>query len=230
MYLNLTPLSPQTDQDARIGTPGHWGFAARERFAPVALDEAQALAAEYVLVFSQEADGTTAPIALLGTGGANAYLDAQGQWQARTVPARMRLYPFALVPGQQAGQYIVARDADAPHFAGEEDGQALFDAQGQPSPLVQQIAAALVDTHRSQLQAQALAQQLKEAGLMAERRIDVQLKDGSWRSYAGFLAIDEERLAALDASSRNALQQSGALQLLALHRASLGNFGRLVQG
>jgi len=226
MNPNLVALDT-TDQNTSLTAPNNWTFTAQETLVPVALIEAEALSREYVLVFSKETEGPTTPIALLGVNGRNGYLDSAGNWQANAIPAHLRLYPFALVAGPTPGQYIVARDADAPHFQGEA-GQALFDSQGQPSPLVQQVATALVDVRRSQLEAQALAQQLMEAGLISERRIDVQLKDGTWRSVAGFLAIDEERLASLSEASRNALQQSGALKLLELHRASLANFGRLI--
>lgn len=226
MQKNLVPLET-TDHETTLSPCNSWSFAAARTLVPIALNEAQALAGEYVLVFSKEADGSTAPVALLGTSQANVYVNAQGQWQAKAIPAHLRLYPFALAQGANPEQFIIVRDADALHFQGG-DGQALFDGQGQPSPLVQQIVAALMDTHRSQLEAQALAQQLKEAGLIAERRIDVQLKDGSWRSYAGFLAIDEDALNNLDEPSRVSLAQSGALRLLALHQNSLNNFARLI--
>lgn len=226
MPLNLVALDT-SDTETCISSLSNWTFAAQETLVPVALSEAEALSREYVLVFSKEAEGPTTPLALLGVTGRNDYLDSAGNWQANAIPAHLRLYPFALVAGPTPGQYIVVRDADAPHFQGEA-GQPLFDEQSQPSPLVQHVTAALIELRRSQLEAQALAQQLKEAGLISERRIDVQLKDGTWRSFAGFLAIDEERLASLSEASRNALQQSGALKLLELHRASLANFGRLI--
>lgn len=226
MNPNLVALDT-TDQETTLSPPNRWSFAAAETVTPVVLAEAEALAQEYVLLFSKEPQGPSSLVALLGLAGRNAYVDAAGQWQARTIPARLRLYPFMLAAGQTPSQYVVARDADAPHFQGEA-GQPLFDGQGQPTPLVQQVTAALIEQQRSQLEAQALTQQLEVAGLIDERRIDVQLKDGTWRSYAGFKAVVEERLAALDEATRTELQQSGALKLLELHRKSLAHFGRLI--
>ena len=227
MNSNLVALDT-TDSQTCLSSPStHWTFARQQKLAPIALGEAEALAREYVLVFSKESEGPSVPIVLLGVADRNVYVDDAGAWQASAIPARLRLYPFTLVAGQTAGQYVVARDADAPHFQGA-DGQPLFDEQGQPSPLVKQTTAALIELQRSQLEAQALTEQLKAAGLIAERRIDVQLKDGNWRSYTGFLAIDEDRLATLDETTRDRLQQSGALKLLELHRTTLANFARLV--
>lgn len=226
MYSHVVPLSSD-DHETTFAPATKWDFSARQTAVSVALLEAEALAHEYVLVFSKEPQGPSSLIALLGVAGRNAYVDAAGQWQARTIPARLRLYPFMLAAGQTPGQYVVVRDADAPHFQGEA-GQPLFDGQGQPTPLVQQVTAALIEQQRSQLEAQALTQQLEVAGLIDERRIDVQLKDGTWRSYAGFKAVVEERLAALDEATRTELQQSGALKLLELHRKSLAHFGRLI--
>lgn len=110
-----------------------------------------------------------------------------------------------------------------------EDGQPLSDDQGRPGQLLQHVTAQLVEHQRSALEAQALIAQLEQAGLIDDqRRLDVQLKDGRYRSFAGFKAVVPERLDTLEASTRTELTESGALRLLALHQSSLNNMARLL--
>ncbi len=191
----------------------------------MAINEADALAREYVLVFSQEEH--SGPVVLLGVGETNAYMTPEGKWQAQAIPARLRTYPFILVATEKPGQMIVARDANAEHFKGQA-GQALFDAQGKPAELLQQITSLLMAMHNEFQEAQALTRQLEDAGLIDERRVDIQLKDGTYRHFAGFKAVVEDKLAALDDATRKELEHSGAMKLLQLHQASLNNFARLV--
>lgn len=225
MFETLQPLSPDQDQHTHFAPAQGWHFASALKLCPIGAREAETLAREYVIVFSQDAESM--PIVLLSLGDTSAYVSPDGDWQAQQIPERCRLYPFTLVPTQTAGQMIVARVPQAPHFAADE-GIALFDAQGQPAELVSQVSAALMTLHREFMEAQALTAQLREAGVIGERRVDIQLKDGSYRHYSGFLAAVEERIAALETDTREALEASGAWRLLACHRAALANFHRLL--
>lgn len=226
MNSRFVPLRTE-DQHLRLAPAPHWAFAAEQTIVPVSLAEADALAQDYVLVFSQEEQGPGLLVALLGAHGRNAYLNAQHQWAASAIPARLRLYPFALAQDPDSERFVVVRDADAPHFQGPE-GAPVFDAQGQLAPMVQKVTVALFEQQRSEQQARELTGQLEAAGLLAAQRIDVRLKDGRTQGFEGFKSVLQERLDALDAPARAQLEQSGALKLLALHQQSLANFARLM--
>lgn len=226
MYTNLVALTT-TERALRFTRVNNWSFAARESIVPIGLAEAQALAEEYALVFSHEQDGPGYLAALLGSQGVNRYVNEQHQWLAQQIPARLRLYPFALAQGESADRFIVARDADAPHFK-DENGEKLIDDEGRAVQLIEQVTVALFELRQSQEQARALSGELEAAGLIDDRSIAIKLKDGREHSFNGFKAVNEEKLAALKPKQREKLEKSGALELLALHQKSLKNIARLV--
>jgi len=115
MFTTLQPLAPEQDQHTHFTPAQGWHFAATLTRCPIGAHEAEALTREYVIVFSAEAESM--PIVLLSLGDTSAYISPEGDWQAEQIPQRCRLYPFTLAPTPTAGQMIVARDADAPHFA-----------------------------------------------------------------------------------------------------------------
>lgn len=226
MYESMLPLSTN-EPGLAFASVDNWAFAAGETIIPIALDEAPALAEEYALVFSYEQAGPGYLVALLGSQGVNRYLNADQQWQAAQIPARLRLYPFALAQGEPAERFILARDAGAPHFK-SANGEPLFDETGRAKPLVEQVTVALFQLHQGQEQARKLSGELQAAGLIDDRNIRVKLTSGREHVFNGFKAVNEERLAALEPAERERLEQSGALGLLALHQKSLRNLARLV--
>lgn len=226
MYGNLEVLSAMQHGDVRLTPASNWLYAQGLSHVPAARDEIDTLTVDYVIVFSQSAP--VRPIVLLGGDGTNRYVTAAGAWLSTRIPALLRFYPFALVPGERPGTYAVARDADAPHFAEQKNGQALFAEDGKPSDLLQQVTERLTHWHRSVMEAEALTGQLVEAGLLDERRIDAHLTDGDVHHFTGFKAVVEEKLATLDEATRARLAESGALALLEAHRRSLANFSRLL--
>ena len=227
MNLNYVPVSAD-DPSARFAPANSWSFAANETHAGVALGEVEELAKEYVVVFSLEKNAPSSIIVLLGVDGKNAYLDDQGRWIANAIPSVFKLYPFRLVNGDTPEKFIVARDKNAPHFQSEE-GELVFGPDKKPTEFLERITADLIKVHRSSLEGQALVKQLEDAGLIEERRIDIQLVDGTSRSFAGFKAVNEEKLVGLDPELKKTMDASGAMNLLTLHKASLVNFARLIK-
>lgn len=225
MYQNVVPLSATADAATRIATQGDWSFARNLTSVLVGADEVVELAKEYVIVFSREEP--VMPIALLGLGDRNIYVDDQGRWRARTIPARLRTYPFVAGRGQSEETLVISRDADAPHFRSGE-GIPLFDAQGQPSALLRQVSEALVAYDQDCRKAEALCRELLDAGLIEERRVYLQLEDDSHQGIDGFRAVVEEKLNGLSNEEFVALMPSGAMKLLAAHLESLKNFGYLL--
>lgn len=196
MKVDMVPVSAD-DHSATFSRARSWAFTANETLAAVTLGEVEEVAREYVVVFSKESNAPSSIIVLLGVDGKNAFVDERGNWIAQSIPTAFKIYPFRLISGNKPDQFIVARDKNAPHF-NSSDGQSLFGPDKKPTEFLDQITAELINMHRSFLEGQALVKQLEDAGLIEERRIDIQLIDGSYRSFAGFKAINEERLIGLD--------------------------------
>ncbi len=222
MYENLHLISPKTDAATRFSIGTDWKFAAELNLITLTDYEVLAAAAEYPVVFSIAEP--THPVALLGAGGKNNYVNEAGTWTARHIPARLGAYPFDTV--EHDGAIILVRAADAPHFQ-KADGQPLYDEAGKPLPLMGQVHEVAARVFVGTNAAKRLAAELEAAGLLMIAQVNVTLADGTVRSVNGFKACNEKALAALDAKTRAALEASGAMALLGAHRASLQNLARL---
>lgn len=224
MYQNLVTLSAETDKKLCFNIVNSWAFAAQVPFVAVAEDEAVALADEYVLAFSK--DAAAAPICLIGTDGGNRYVNADGSWAAKRIPAQLRSFPFATMAGKAADQVVLLRDAGAPHFS-ETQGSPLFAQDGSPTQLMRSVETFLSQTHLGMLKAKLLGRQLAQAGVLSEVRLDVELENGTRHGLSDLKIVNKDKLAKLKADVRDALAASGALALAEAQLRSLANVGKL---
>ncbi len=191
---------------------------------------------EYPIVFvdaGQGPDGKreVAPMAVLGLAkGENLMLRADGNWDAKYVPALLRGYPLGLAraDGDRLVLVVDAR-ADALSFDDAAPGEPLFDAQGNPTAQLEARRAFLEqledEAHRTRL----FGRTLLELELLQTKRFDATLPDGSSLSVDGFLALDEARFEALPDDAILKLQRSGMLSMIYAHHFSMGQFRNLLE-
>jgi len=177
----------------------------------------------------ESADGKmqVAPIAVFGLqAGQNLCIDADA-WRVRYVPAALRLYPFGLAR-VAAEEMVVCIDESWPGFNGS-DGEALFNANGEPTEFTQGVQKQL-ENFESEVERTRLAGELLvDKGLLRDMRFDATLPDGSKLSVDGFLTVDDEKLAALTDAEVLVLTRNGLMGLIHAHQISLGNMTRLVE-
>lgn len=187
---------------------------------------------EYPIVFveaGQSAEGQreVAPMAVLGLQqGENLMLGADGTWGARYVPAILRAYPLAVVP-VDASSYAVCIDAKAGLSA--EAGERLFDDGGEPTPFLTERRGFVEEIEREAQRTRLLGRRLVELELLRSMRFDATLPDGNQLSVDGFLALDDEKLAALPDATLVDLHRTGVLGLINAHQISLGLMRALVE-
>lgn len=167
-----------------------------------------------------------APIAVFGLqAGQNLCIDDNG-WRVRYVPAVLRLYPFALARVGPT-EMVVCFDESWVGFGNE--GQALFNAQGEPGEFVVNVQKQLenfeVEVERTRLAGAALM----EKGLLRDMRFDATLPDGKKLTVDGFLTIDEEKLNQLSDADILTFTRNGLMGLIHAHQISLSNMARLVE-
>lgn len=224
MTPTLVPLNRDRHRGLRLSLNQPFHFARELMLCPVFSGELREVCRDYVLVFG--AAGAL-PQVLLGTEqGVNAYVADSGHWLCRYVPAHVRRHPFYFAPVEGAAEggqsFMVGIDETAPHF-GTDKGEALFNADGTPAPLLERIKTALADLHRDAEATTRMAGQLDDLGLLAERKLHVRRRDGSQRAIAGVRAIDTEKFAGLDGETLARLHRNGALMLAYAHLVSLTN-------
>ena len=226
-------LDRATHRELRVQLPvTDWRVASRLNSMFVAAVEFGDVCRDYPIVFVRagaDAQGKQqlAPVAVFGLAQEeNLYLDGTA-WRARYVPAMLRLYPFAL--GRVDDKtFAICVDTTWSGLS-QTEGQPLFNADGQPSELTQQVQKQLEQTEVEVQRTRLVGERLQALGLLREMRFDATLPDGHKLTVDGFLAVDEDKLKALPDATLLELQRNGILALVHAHLISLGNMRRLAE-
>lgn len=211
---------------------GWWprqGFSHARAMAtlPVLLAELPALVGHYVLALEQGEAGLQ-PVVLTDIGfGRNLYVDAQGRWLARYVPAALRGHPFHLRERDDGKAELCLH---AEHLTDDPEAPRLFDAHGQLAEQPQRAGDFLQQCRAQRAATLAACAALREAGLVVEWLLKVRLEENADAvSIPGLWRIDEQALAELSATGLQRLNQQGALQLAFLQPPSLRQLHLLTQ-
>ena len=224
-YERVVALNDQTHALLKVRPATSFAYAAKINSVPLLVSEFFEAAREYPIVFARGETGPV-PAALLGLReGENLYVDNEGKWDARYVPAFVRRYPF--VPGKGVqGELLVCIDEASPCFDSKE-GEALF-AAGKPTAQLEHAIKFLTEFHQAAASTEQLGRRLQELGLLRQADSVAQLSDGSQFRLNGLNVVDETKLRALDREALPELFASNTLAVIYAHLMSLGNLGALV--
>ena len=224
-YERVVALNDQVHAGLRVRPATSFAYAARTNSAPLLTSEFFECAREYPIVFVRGEAGPVAA-ALLGLRESeNLFVDRDGKWDARYVPAFVRRYPF--VPGKGAqGELLVCID-EASQCFDRKEGEALF-LDGKPTPQLEHAMKFLAEFHQGATTTELLGRRLQELGLLRQSDSVAQLNDGTQFRLNGLSVVDESKLRALDRDVVQELFVSGGLAVVYAHLLSLGNLGALV--
>lgn len=186
--------------------------------------------AHYPILFRRET-GQEAFIAMALFGfepGENLYLDG-ARWDARYRPLSAAIQPFLVGrPANGDGPGQVHIDLDHPRLAGGGDGVRLFDADGQATPYLEDIAEKLGALDEGYRASGDFFAALRDHDLLEPFTLEVTLDDGAVNSLVGFHIIDEAKLQALDAETVGKLHVAGHLMPIFMALASLAQLAPLI--
>lgn len=224
-YERVVALNDRTHARLRVRPASSFAYAARTNSVPLLSSEFFECAREYPIVFARGDAGPVAA-ALLGLREAeNLYVDKDGKWDARYVPAFVRRYPF--VPGKgAAGELLVCIDEASQCFDAKE-GEPLF-REGKPTAQLEHAMKFLAEFHQGAATTELLGRRLQELGLLRQADSVAQLNDGTQFRLNGLSVVDESKLRAVDRDTVQELFVSGGLAVIYAHLLSLGNLGALV--
>ena len=183
---------------------------------------------EYPIVFIRGQDKQMRPVALLGVrNGENLFVDGQGKWDARYIPAFARRYPFVMADGGANGQLVVCIDESCPALNAKH-GELLINAEGKLEPRMNEVMQFLQNFQREFVRTEAITRQLDDLGLFVQQGARFDTPAGETFQLNDFYLIDEAKFGQVADDKLPQLFRSGALGLAYLHLASLGNMRKLL--
>ena len=159
----------------------------------------------------------------------NLFLQNNG-WDATYVPALIQRQPFLIATGAEGDNATptVSLDLDHPRVS-QDEGEALFDVDGEPSGFLNQKIALLDKLHQGLQHGSGFIDTLLRHQLLEQITLDLTFNDGSKKSVQGFYCIAEGRLYELEGDVLESLNQAGYLQPVFMAVASLSRIRDIIE-
>jgi SapC len=185
----------------------------------------------YPILFTKDPNtGGFFAAAVLGLeAGQNLFLQGD-RWDATYVPTMVQRQPFLIASGgeREGKPPVVSLDLDHPRVSPDE-GEALFDSEGEPSDFLNQKIGLLEKLHRGLQHGSGFIDTLLRHELLVQVVLDLAFTDGGKKTLQGFYCIAEERLYQLQGDALESLNQAGYLQPVFMAVASLSRVRDLIE-
>lgn len=154
----------------------------------------------------------------------------EDRWDAYYVPAMIQRQPFLIATGGEGDDRppVVSLDVNHPRVS-QDEGETLFDSEGEPSDFLKQKINLLDKLHRGLQHGSGFINTLLQHQLLEEITLDFAFRDGSKRSVQGFYTIAEEKLYELPGDVLESLNKAGFLQPIFMAVASLSRLRDLIE-
>lgn len=227
IYEKASPVSHQRHGGWSIEAGKDYSFSRSVNSVPLMAVEILSAAAEYPVVFGGTGD-TVMPAVILGLrSDENLYLDAEGSWTAKYIPAFIRRYPFVFSSTDDGQTFTLCMDESYKGVKQDASGERLFDDDKKPTPYVENVLKFLQQYQVEFTRTQAFCKKLKDLNLLEPMQAQVRLESGERLSLTGFSVIDRARLKTLSAQALAELLKSDELELIYAHLASMRNFSEM---
>lgn len=229
LYERTVALNKTEHHDLKIEiNDNHYDFARTTNAMPLSISEFADASRNYPVVFIQSEENQFHVVALMGLENAsNLFVSADGSWdQNAYIPGFAKRYPFILGATADKSALAVYVDETYPGL-GKTNGLAFFE-NGEESAYLKQLMEFLRVYQNEISLSQQFASRLYKMGLLEPRSITV-TQDGEEKVLSGFWVINDEKFDKLSDKLVLEMFRNGALSLIELHRASLGNIQNMAR-
>lgn len=229
-YERAIALNRERHQKLKIQLKAdHFSFAKKTNSVLIAASEFAAASREYPIVFVGQEGGPFTLAALVGLNDKeNVMVTEEGRWEPDTyIPAFIRRYPFVLAGPEGAEELTVCID-EAYEGLSEEQGEALFNADGTETTYLKNVIEFLVLFHSDMKRTAVFAARMHELGLLASKVVTFE-REGVKKTLEGAWVIDEAKLGTLSDAHLLELVKSGYFGWIYAHLMSLNNLARIAK-
>lgn len=229
IYGNATPVSSERHAKWGIEASGNLSFAKNVNSVPLTAAEFFAAADEFPVVFTKNGDSVL-PLAVMGVRPEeNLFIDAEGKFTARYLPAFFRRYPFVFSSNDEGGNFLLCLDETYEGCSQEGKGERLFDDEGKQTEYLGKVLDFLKEYQMNFARTQAFCKRLVEWELLEPMEAQFTPNNGGEKiRLGGFLAVKREKLKELSPEQMAELVKNDGMELLYVHLNSLKKFRELI--
>ena len=231
----LILLEQTHHQNLKIDPERRAEHAADQRLMPVVVSEFQSCAIHFPLVITKNADsGAFLAAALFGFDEGENLFWREGRWDALYSPLNVQRQPFFVGNrdenmGSADSDFVLCFDAKSPCLTEADNGELLFESDGQPSAYLQQMQTTLGQLLAGESETARFIDKLIELDLLVPFSLDITFNNGQSHRVEGIYTVGEERLASLAADQVAALHAGGYLAIIYTMLVSLGQLYPLIE-
>jgi hypothetical protein len=224
---SFVPLDKNKHKNLKVTMDTSFSSCKSAHLAAVALKEAPFAASAMPLVIVKTTQNDTYHIAGMMGIEPNTNLFCQdNKWQGHHVPWNVQRYPFDLRGDREKVVIFIDENSD---LVSEDKGEALFDAEGNATPHLENVRGLVGQIAESEMKSSAFFKQLEDYDLLDPISIRVIFADGEKKNLVGMYGISEERLLKLSDEAVLDLMRSGSLGMLYAMLTSIGQLNTLVR-
>lgn len=221
IYENVEALNRVEHRDLSVRQSHDFGYAKDTNTVPIVDIEFVKVATAMPIVFTKTQTGVMC-VALLGAEqDRNAFVQEDGTWDGRYVPAFFRRYPFVFAMQENGDKLTLCIDTSFSGLNSDGEGERLFDSKGTETSYTKNVLNFVEEYQATFNRTQAFCDRLEESGLLEEARIDYSLADGKTGGVTGFMQVSTQKLRELPDEKVLELFRSGDLDLIQMHLISL---------
>lgn len=228
-YYNAVGVTSDKHRNLSVRLVGNYDFARSVNSVPLTAVEFRRAASEYAVVFAGDGD-LVMPVAILGVAAdRNLFVQEDGTWAGKYIPAFVRRYPFVFASNDDGKTFTLCIDDSFSGCNEEGRGERLFDADGERTQYLETVLNFLKEYQMAFQRTRAFCTRLKELDLLEPMQAQFTLPDGQRRNLTGFMAVNRDRLRALDDAILAQMAKNDELELIYLHLQSLQNFSAMLE-
>lgn len=206
------------------------------RNSSIVLQEFPQLALEYPLLFTKslETGGFVCVAAFGFDEGENLFVEDE-QWRSLYIPLNIMRQPFMVgtqnkpsADQNSASEDVVFIDMSDPRVQ-EEEGEALFNERGFPTPYLERTTSILKALKDGYAETNLFIDKLLELNLVAPTTLKIEFINQEQRHVQGFYSIDESRLNSLSGETIAELHSLGYLRPIYAMLTSFGHIYTLIE-
>ena len=228
-YENAVPVSADRHKKTSVRTGANYKFAKNVNSVPLTAIEFGQASIEYPIVFTGN-ETAVMPCAILGaTATSNLFVQEDGSWGGKYVPAFVRRYPFVFSQDTSGKNLILHIDESFEGVNKSDRGERLFDSDGTQTQYLKSVLAFLQDYQQRFQRTQIFCKRLLELELLRPMEAQFSLPSGQRQSLSGFQTVDREKLKAISNDDLGKMLRTDELECIFLHLASLRHFGSIAE-
>ena len=223
IYERAVPVNKSRHAGCGVKATNDFGFARDVNSLPLLAQEFRDSMREYPIVFAGSGENIM-PAVLLGFGEhENLFVDADGKWNARYIPAFARRYPYVFSSSDDGKTLTLCIDEEYAGFNQQGEGERLFDDDGEQTDYLKRVLEFQTEFQRLFARTQAFCKNLVELELLDPMQAQVKFGNGQEMTIGGFMVVNRDRLKQVSGERLAELAAVDELELLYLHLQSLHN-------